>query len=710
MVNTYISAKLVDLRHINVMINSQAHDTDEHRFYIRKDNGMIKEARVVHKASTTGMILYTLALDEEFEFGRNYELNLHSFSPIPIDVSDAPSFPEFDEMFTYKGDDLGPIYSPLKTSFALWAPIAQSVFLKIEDADGNFDIIPMIRRDKGVYKLVLKGDYHLRRYHYIVNNYSVTKECNDPYGRGASLNSQYSVVVDTESITKQHKITPKTHLDGYTDHIIYETHIRDLTEHKGTDIEHKGTYTGFAEEGRKTLNGKPAGLDYIKYLGVTTVQIQPILDYHNVDDINHEKQYNWGYDPTSMFALEGSLSVNPADPECRLHEVRHLVDTYHKNDLRIVVDVVYNHVYDYVNNDFEKVVPNYFFRRRNGGYLLNHSGCGDDFASERPMARKAIIDSLKYLTETYDVDGFRFDIMGLIDYKTINDAYAVCKAIKPDIIFYGEGWDMYSEARDEMASMANADKIPNIAFFNDVYRNTIAGPGYEDTLWQKGYVGGNTDYNDGAVYCIFGCSILFDYAPKFASALQSVNYIECHDNHTLYDKLDASCEGEDEATLLKRVTLANTIVSLSFGIPFFHMGQEIGLSKCGLGNTYNTVKINNLSYKLVEERWNMVEAVRNANLLRRHIPLYTETDMKKLRSYFNIDLDHYPLILITTKNKEILGDDKIAIVVINNQKETQNLDLDDYYELYYYNGVVLSGGEWTQHMIVPPLSVSIIVK
>ncbi len=708
MINTYVSAKLVSLRRINVCIYSSARD-DTHHFYLRKDENYPREVNIIRKVSSNGLTLYALQLDEDFEFGHNYELNLASFSPIAIDVSDAPTFPEFDEMFTYSGDDLGAIYSPSKTSFAVWAPMALSVSLKIEKDEDSFEILPMERRSKGVYKLTLNGDYLGKKYHYIVNNYNVTKECNDPYGKGVSLNSSYSVVVDYASIAKREKVVCSTHLKGYTDHIIYETHIRDLTEHKGTDIEHKGTYTGFFEEGRKTLQGKPAGLDYIKYLGVTTVQIQPILDYDNVSDLHHENNYNWGYDPISMFALEGSLSVDPANPHKRLEEFRDLVDTYHKNDLRIVVDVVYNHVWDHLYNDFEKIVPNYFFRRRNNQYITEHSGCGNDFASERPMARKAIVDSMKYLTETFDVDGFRLDIMGLIDEKTMLEAYEVCHSIKPDIIIYGEGWDMNTECKDQMASMYHASELPNLGFFNDTYRDIVKGPIFDNDLTKGGYISGDQSYRDGVVYALFGTCIL-EGGEKFISPSQSINYIECHDNHTLYDKLTFVNEGESEETLLKRVSLGNTIVSLSFGVPFFHMGQEIGLSKCGLGNTYNTPKINNLNYKTVEERWKMVESFRESNLIRRRTPLFSETSKKKIRDGIEIDLDHYPLVILSSKNNQVLGNNKTAVFILNSTNEVQNLDLDDYYSIYYFDGRIINNQELIKHMMVSPLSATIIVK
>ncbi len=713
MKNSFATAKLMDLRHIAVMIFTNLKEKENYTFYLKKDDGENKILRKGRHMSSNGVIIYYLNLDEPFEFGHQYEINLDSFSPLTIDVSDAPTFAEFDSMFTYDGDDLGATYSKESTEFNLWAPISLNVFLKIENNNGEFEEYPMKRTDKGVYRLTLKGDYLGKKYHYVVNNYSYTKECNDPYGKGVSTNSIYSVVVDPNKIEAKKKIPLKTKLESYTDHIIYETHVRDFTEHKGTDIVHKGTYQGFYEEGRKTLQGNPCGLDYLKFIEVTTIQLQPILDYQTVDDTNVANVYNWGYDPISFFSLEGSLSVDPTDPHLRLTEVRELVDTYHKNDLRVTLDVVYNHVYDYLNCDFEKVVPNYFFRRGNTGYIRATSGCGNDFASERPMARKAIIDSLKYLVKTFDFDGFRFDLMGLLDIETITEAYKECKKIKPDIIFYGEGWSMDPDYGEYRATILNSYKLDNVAFFNDAYRDIIKGPTSDYNLSMTGYVDSNSSYLPSVVYALFGTCVDMDgNVKRFKDVTQSLNFVECHDNHTLYDKLFASNPDDDEETILKRVMLANTIVDLSFGIPFFHMGEEVGLTKHGLGNTYNIVKVNNMNYKTVDERFDMVVKFKTINHLRRTAaPLFKEKDMPKLIKEFDINYDLSPLIIISSTSKKVCPEGiKEVAIIINNQTYGTTLTLDDWFIIYFLNGGVLDYKQWVKELIIPPLSYTILYK
>ena len=244
-----------------------------------------------------------------------------------------------------------------------------------------------MKRDGSVFRLSVPGDLLNYKYHYIVTNNGLTFEVNDPYAKGTSLNSEYSVVIDYDLLLNKKKVALQTKIDNYVDAVIYETHIRDINEGNFNDVVNKGKYLGFVETGRKSKGGHPAGLDYIKYLGMTHVQIQPILDFDSVDDKNTKNWYNWGYDPISFFALEGSYSIKPEDAMSRLYEFREMVDELHKNDIRLIVDVVYNHIYKYEDNALEKLVPHYYFRKRRNTLLSNASGCGNDVASERKMAR-----------------------------------------------------------------------------------------------------------------------------------------------------------------------------------------------------------------------------------------------------------------------------------------------------------------------------------
>ena len=678
--NSYLKAKLVSWRKISVTVFTNIRRPETIPVTLYKDEKILKKENISRLASINQLYLFDIYLDEDFELGASYHLLVDSFPHINIDVSDAVDFPDFDDRFYYEGDDLGAIYHKEMTSFKVWAPLAESLYLKLIDLNNNEIIYPMKREDKGIYHLDVKGDLLNYKYHYIVNNAGIVSECNDIYAKGTSLNSLYSVVIDYDSLLKKEKYTPKNIINNYVDALIYETHIRDINEGNFNNVVNKGKYLGFVEENRTTNGGHPAGLDYIKYLGVTHVQILPILDFNSLDDIDTKNWYNWGYDPISFFALEGSYSLHPEEAMSRLLEFKEMVDKLHQNDIRVIIDVVYNHVYEWENSAFEKLVPHYYFRKRKNGLLSNASGCGDDFASERKMARKIIVDSVKYLFSHFDIDGLRFDLMGLLDITTVKEAYNSAKAIKKDIMFYGEGWEMGEELpKEEKASKANAAKLLDFAFFNDAYRDIIKGPSSPFNLHEKGYICGNTDYVYGVDYAFHGCVLNLSYEPMFITANQSLNYLECHDNNTLFDKLLVSNANEEEKVLLDRVMLANSILLLSFGIPFIHMGQEIGLSKDGLDNTYKTLGVNNLDYRLVDERFDMVNRFRLMNILARklgYVSLYKKDDIK---DFFTISHWENGVYSLVAKNKNIIEQEKEFVILFNPTDKAVSFELDDYY-------------------------------
>ena len=680
--NSYLNAKLVSWRKISVSLFTNIPRPEIVHVNLYKNEKFYKKYSISKLNSIARLYLFDLPLDEDYELGASYHLLVDSFPRINVDISEVPDFPDFDDRFYYDGDDLGPIYQKEMTSFKVWAPLAESVFIKLIDLNNHEQIKAMKREDKGIYHLDVQGDLLNYKYHYIVNNSGVVNECNDIYAKGVSLNSEYSVVIDYDSLLKKENIKPQRKIPHYVDALIYETHIRDINEGNYNDVVNKGKYLGFVEEGRKTQGGHPAGLDYIKYLGVSHVQVLPVLDFNSPNDLDNKNWYNWGYDPLSFFALEGSYSLKPEDAFSRLLEFREMVDKLHQNDLRIVIDVVYNHVYMWENSAFEKIVPHYYFRKRRNGLLANASGCGDDFASERKMARKIIVDSIKYLFSHFDIDGLRFDLMGLLDIKTVKEAYDAAKKIKNDIMFYGEGWNMGDELpKDERAAMANASKLLDFAFFNDAYRDIIKGPSSPFNLHEKGYICGNTDYVYGVDFAFHASVLNLSYQPLFETANQSLNYLECHDNNTLFDKLLVSNAQEEEKVLLDRVTFANSILLLSFGIPFIHMGQEIGLSKDGLDNTYNVVGVNNMDYRLVDERFDMVNRFRLMNILARklgYVSLYQKDDMKDFFTISHWDNGIYSLV---AKNKNIIEQEKEFVILINPTNKAISFELDDYYSV-----------------------------
>ena len=609
----------------------------------------------------------------------------------------------------YFGDDLGATYTKKGTTFVLWAPASTSVTLNLEEKEHDFRKIPLEQIEEGVFKVEVKGDLLNKKYFYTVINNGKEVITNDPWAKGTSLNSQYSAVVDVDKVMKMKTVKPKYQLRSPMDAIIYELHIRDFTEDKNSDIADKRHFLGLVEENRKTLGGHPAGLDYLKYLGITHIQILPVMDFGGTDDINPMISYNWGYNPISYFALEGSFSHSPAIPQSRLVEFKTMINKLHKNNIRVIMDVVYNHVYEYKHTSWQKLVPDYFFRFNDDGSISQSSGCGNDFASEKPMGRKMIIDSIKYFINVFDVDGFRFDLMGISDYETINMAYEEAKKLKSDIIFYGEGWNMPTALPERLrASADNFEQMPNVGFFNDTFRDVIKGATFD--LGAKGFISGEPINADMIEYVLKGGVVDGPYRHRFLSPNQSINYVECHDNNTLYDKLVVANYGEDDTAILNRIKFANCLVMFSLGVPFFHMGQEIGQSKFGIGNSYNVIKVNNMSYKLLDQRFDMAMYFHLLTALRKKLNFLREDDIGSISKMFHLRKWNDDLYMALEENSERLKPYSKVMVIINPTSETKHYELDDYYIYISAKKINNSTPIYTKHGIIPASSMQLFCK
>ena len=665
------------MNHIDVMVFSSAQFDNSLAFHLFIDGKRAYSPTIVRRTANKDIYLFRLELKEPYDFSKRYHLSLYNFPMQIIDVSNAIEFKEFDTMFSYAGDDLGSTYTPEETTFVVWAPLSPSVVLKIENDNHEFEQYPMVRADRGTYRLTLKGDYKNRLYNYLVENNGVVRETTDVYGKGSSLNSQHSAVIDFNEVNRLGKVAFANANLKPVESVIYEVHIRDFTEDKNTDVVEKGKYLGFVEEGRLTKKRHPAGLDYLSFLGITHVQLQPIHDVNNVPEDNPKLRYNWGYDPCNYFALEGAYSSHPEIPASRIEEFKTMVNKLHERNIGVIIDVVYNHCYEWLYTCFEKTVPGYYFRKKRDGIFSSCSGCGNDIASERPMVRKMIVDSVKYLFEEFDIDGLRFDLMGLLDITTMKEVETAVRAIKPNAFLYGEGWNMGMQIPEsERASSDNADKLPGYGFFNDAYRDIIKGPTFPDKITEKGFANGNLDYYFGLEYIMNGSVRDMLYRHKFNDANQSINYAECHDNNTLFDKFVKSNPDEDEETLYQRVQLTNYLILLSFGVPFFHMGQEIGQSKLGLDNTYNLLKINNMQWNLVDQNFEMVTHFAQRVKLRRLCPnimLSNPDQIQEVYTFSKLDSG-----LVTIDVNEKYGDSRFPElkIYINALNTPVNVDFD----------------------------------
>ena len=511
----------------------------------------------------------------EDEFGNRGYLNSGSI------VRD----PKFDEIFEYNGP-LGAIYSDSKTVFRIWSPVAKEVIVKIFYNGKNEEHHLTYLEDENVWEYVREGD--IEKYKYIYKS-RVNEEFNevlDPYAISSGANAKYNYVIDSSKLYQMKHDIP--YFSGnYTDAIIYEVNIKDFTQDLTSN--NKGCFLGMIEN-RQTINGS-IGIEYIKSLGVTHVQLLPVFDFEGVDDVDKTVKYNWGYNPVQFFVPCGWYSENPDDPYSRINELLKLIDAFHGAGIRVNFDVVFNHVYETPYLAFGKIIPGYDFRVDYSGELSNASGCGNVLATERKGVSRLIKDALKYYQSVFKASGFRFDLMGLLDIDTLNDVEKELREVDPTVMLYGEGWNMHNPLPEEKRpSMDNYKKIPGYAFFNDKFRDFVRG-----SHWNKnaGYAFNREAQSYDINNLVLG-SCLNNY--KFDNPTQSVNYVECHDNYTFYD-FGYYSMGLDDHQVIDAARIAIATIMTSEGIPFIHAGQEFFRTKQGIENSYrNKGLVNKFNY------------------------------------------------------------------------------------------------------------------
>jgi len=500
--------------------------------------------------------------------------------------------PEFAAKYTYTGDDLGNTYTKTETKMRVWAPTATAVkvvtYAKADTPLADGVETEMTADVNGTWVAKVSGDKDGLIYNYRVTVDGVTNEAVDPYVRATTINGQRGVVVDLDKTDPANWKKTKPAFSGKTvDAVIYELHVRDFSidASSGIPAAHKGKFLAFTNV-NTSFNGQKTGISAIKDLGVTHVELLPFFDFASVDEAS--PSFNWGYDPQNYNVPEGSYSSDPTKPTARITELKQAIQAMHDQKLRVNMDVVYNHVYNAGAFSQESIVPGYWFRTDETGNLTNGTGVGNDTASERPMVRKFIVDSVKYWATEYNLDGFRFDLMGIHDIQTVNEVTAALKAIDPTIIVIAEGWNMGTLPDDQKANQINIAKLNNVAMFNDQIRDGLKGSVFNatDTGWATGKISAAADVLAGIV----GNT---DYSAAFLTKWtttapgQSVNYVESHDNLSLADKLTASVKGVSPAGVAQLSQFASSVAFLAQGVPFLQAGQEFVRSKNGNENSYN---------------------------------------------------------------------------------------------------------------------------
>ena len=600
---------------------------------------------------------------------------------------------EFNSINQYDGE-LGAIYTKEKTKFILWSPPADKVELALYEGNDITKKIEMTRELKGIWSVEVEGDLNGTYYNYIVNVNNSENVVVDPYAKAVGVNGLIGMVIDMKSTDPEgweEDKTPK--MDNVIDSVLYELHIRDFSidEYSGVEDAYKGKYLAFTQSGTK-IPGTDVKtcIDHIKELGINTVHLLPTFDYCTVDEANLENpEYNWGYDPDNYNVPEGSYSTDPFNGAVRIKEFKQMVMALHNAGLRVVMDMVYNHTYRTQDSNLNKAVPGYYYRTNEEGYFTNGSGCGNELASERPMVRKFIVDSILHWAKDYHIDGFRFDLMGLEDIETMKQIRLKLDEIDKSLIMYGEGWTGGGSSlpESEAALKHNAPKFENsqIAMFNDNIRDGIKGHVF--SINERGFINGQTGYEEtikfGVVAATNHSQVKYNMVanskePWANQPYQTINYVSAHDNHTLWDKLQLStqCFGFDDYNFVAMNKLSALIIFTSQGIPFIQAGEEFARTKVNPDGTLN------------ENSYNAPDSVNkldwNRKIKYKHLFDYYKglIEMRKSHKAFRMDttaqiqdnitfLDsNMPDVIIYSINGEAVGDDWKKIVVVYNANDT----------------------------------------
>ncbi|HEX6847510.1 MAG TPA: type I pullulanase [Chitinophagaceae bacterium] len=598
----------------------------------------------------------------------------------------------YDTYPVYKGNDLGLTYTKTQSAFRIWAPTAEKTQLVFynEGLHGVAEsTVEMKKSVDGTWISVVPGDMKGKFYVFRVQiNGRWLNEVPDPYATAVGVNGKRAMVVDLKETNPAGWEKDKSpYFKNKTDAVLYELQIRDASISENSGIKNKGKYLGLTETGTKNPEGHSTGLDHIKDLGVTHVHLLPCFDFYSLDESKPEKpQYNWGYDPLNYNAPDGSFSTNPYDGVTRIKEFKQMVQAFHQNGLRVIMDVVYNHTRLTEDSYFNQLVPGYYYRQTKDGKFSDATACGNETASERYMMRKFMLESVLYWVNEYHIDGFRFDLMGVHDIETMNLISKELHKIKPDILLYGEGWTAGSSplADSLRAIKKYTYKLDRIAVFSDDIRDGIKGSVFEHD--DKGFASGKPGMEESIKFGIVAsckhpqvdyAKVNYSKAPYSSQPWNTITYCECHDNHVLWDKLAISAKNATAAQRKEMDKLALSIVLTSQGISFLHAGTEFLRTKKGVENSFESPdSINAIDWHLKTKNEEIFNYVKGLIELRKDHPAFRMTTERQIRDNIKfLDTGQKGIVSYIINSARIKDSWKRILVIFNGNDVRKNMGL-----------------------------------
>ncbi|MFN0083449.1 MAG: type I pullulanase, partial [Ferruginibacter sp.] len=550
-----------------------------------------------------------------------------------------------------------------------------------------FKVIGMQQASDGIWQYNIKKDIKNTYYTFQAEvSGQLLQETPDIYAKAVGVNGQRGMVVnmpETNPTNWQNDKRPT--LKNYTDIVLYESHVRDLSISKNSGIKNKGKFLGIAEVGTKSTDGLPTGLSHLKELGITHLHLLPSFDFNSVDETAPNAKYNWGYDPLNYNVPEGSYATNAYDGRVRIKEFKQMVQALHANGIRVIMDVVYNHTSN-KETPFNLLVPDYFYRKNADDTYSNASGCGNETASEKAMMRKFMIESVTHWVKEYHVDGFRFDLMGLHDIETMNELSGALHKIDKSIFIYGEGWTAGATPIPEelRAVKKNTYQLNNIAAFSDDIRDGLHGP--YNNVKEKGFVSGGTGWKESIKFGIVAATqhpqinysiVNYSKAPWANEPSQTIGYVSCHDDNTLFDRLKLGNPQATEAEIIKMDILSQTIVLTSQGVPFIHSGAEMLRTKQSFANSYNLPdSINEINWSRKLKYSSVFDYYKGLIALRKNHPAFRMPSTKMIQQHLQFTDTEDPLLIIYQLNNHANDDSwKDIIVLLNGEAKGKNIKL-----------------------------------